>query len=95
MRRSTVVADAEKTYPREEVSQSEWDWALVKRALAHDDNQEEVIRRIADYRADEKHPNYAPESERISTSQDFPPSVSAVEVIDSSAFGQAAQHCRA
>ena len=45
--------------PRVELSQSERDWAFAKRALARGDDPEEVIRRIADYRADEKHPNYA------------------------------------
>jgi hypothetical protein len=45
--------------PRGELSQSERDWAFAKRALARGDEPEEVIRRIADYRADEKHPNYA------------------------------------
>ena len=35
-------------------SQSEADWAYAKRALARGDNPEEVVRRIADYRADEK-----------------------------------------
>jgi RepB DNA-primase from phage plasmid len=44
---------------RIELSQSERDWAFAKRALARGDDPEEVIRRIADYRADEKHPNYA------------------------------------
>jgi hypothetical protein len=44
---------------RGELSQSERDWAFAKRALARGDDPEEVIRRIADYRADEKHPNYA------------------------------------
>jgi hypothetical protein len=38
-----------------EISQSERDWAFAKRALARGDDPEEVIRRIADYRADEKH----------------------------------------
>ncbi len=37
------------------LSQSEHDWAYAKRALARGDDQEEVIRRIADYRADDKH----------------------------------------
>jgi hypothetical protein len=41
------------------LSQSEHDWAYAKRALARGDDPEEVIRRIADYRAEEKHPNYA------------------------------------
>jgi hypothetical protein len=41
------------------LSQSERDWAFAKRALARGDNPEEVIRRIADFRADEKHdPEY-------------------------------------
>jgi len=42
-----------------ELTQSERDWAFAKRALARGDDPEEVIRRIADYRAEEKHPNYA------------------------------------
>jgi RepB DNA-primase from phage plasmid len=41
------------------LSQSEHDWAYAKRALARGDDPEEVIRRIADYRAEDKHPNYA------------------------------------
>jgi N-terminal domain of anti-restriction factor ArdC len=45
--------------PRGELSQSERDWAFAKRALARGDDPEEIIRRIADYRAEEKHPNYA------------------------------------
>ncbi|MHB8413594.1 MAG: DNA-primase RepB domain-containing protein [Candidatus Acidiferrales bacterium] len=44
---------------RETPTQSERDWAYAKRALARGDDPEEVIRRIADYRADEKHdPEY-------------------------------------
>ena len=44
---------------RETLSQSERDWAYAKRALARGDDSEEIIRRIADYRADEKHdPEY-------------------------------------
>jgi hypothetical protein len=44
--------------PRQ-LSQSEHDWAYAKRALARGDDPEEVIRRIADYRADDKHdPEY-------------------------------------
>ena len=40
-------------------SQSEADWAYAKRALARGDSPEEVIHRIADYRADDKaDPNY-------------------------------------
>jgi hypothetical protein len=42
-----------------EVTQSERDWAFAKRALARGDDPEEVIRRMADYRGDEKHSNYA------------------------------------
>jgi hypothetical protein len=41
------------------LSQSERDWAFAKRALARGDDPEEVIRRIADYRGQEKHPSYA------------------------------------
>jgi len=41
------------------LSQSEHDWAYAKRALARGDDPEEVIRRIADFRGDEKHPRYA------------------------------------
>ena len=41
------------------LSQSEHDWAYAKRALARGDDPEEIIRRIVDYRADEKHnPEY-------------------------------------
>jgi RepB DNA-primase from phage plasmid len=41
------------------LSQSEHDWAYAKRALARGDDPEEVIRRIADYRVNEKHdPQY-------------------------------------
>ena len=40
-------------------SQSEADWAYAKRALARGDSCEEIIRRIADYRAEVKaDPNY-------------------------------------
>ena len=41
------------------ITQSERDWAFAKRALTRGDDPQEVIRRIADYRGDEKHPNYA------------------------------------
>ena len=45
--------------PRETLTQSERDWAYAKRALARGDDPEEIIRRIADYRADDKHnPEY-------------------------------------
>jgi len=35
-------------------SQSEADWAYAKRALARGDNPDEIIRRIADYRSEDK-----------------------------------------
>src|SRR6266849_5766300 len=38
-----------------DLSQSERDWAFAKRALARGDDPEEVIRRIVDYRGDDKH----------------------------------------
>jgi len=44
---------------RNGITQSERDWAFAKRALARGDDPEDVIRRIADYRGDEKHSNYA------------------------------------
>jgi hypothetical protein len=40
--------------PGTTLSQSEHDWAYAKRALARGDDPEEVIRRIADYRGDDK-----------------------------------------
>jgi hypothetical protein len=42
-------------------SQSEADWAYAKRAIARGDNPEDVIRRIADFRAEDKyaHESYA------------------------------------
>lgn len=48
-----------ESLPRTSLSQSEHDWAFAKRALARGDDPEEVIRRIADFRGDEKHTNYA------------------------------------
>lgn len=48
-----------RTVARGHKSQSEADWAYAKRALARGDDPEQVIRRIADYRADDKHdPDY-------------------------------------
>ena len=41
--------------PSSSLSQSEHDWAYAKRALARGDDPEDVIRRIADYRAPDKH----------------------------------------
>lgn len=41
------------------LTQSEHDWAYAKRALARGDDPEEIVRRIADYRANDKHnPEY-------------------------------------
>jgi RepB DNA-primase from phage plasmid len=51
--------DEARSAPAGELTQSERDWAFAKRALARGDDPEEVIRRIADYRGDEKHPSYA------------------------------------
>lgn len=58
-RREHVPVQAGKRQPREEVTQSERDWAFAKRALARGDDPEAVISRISDYRGDEKHSNYA------------------------------------
>jgi hypothetical protein len=45
--------------PSDHKSQSEYDWAYAKRALARGDEPEVVIQRVADYRADDKpDPNY-------------------------------------
>jgi hypothetical protein len=41
--------------PSSKLSQSEHDWAYAKRALARGDDPEDVIRRITDYRATDKH----------------------------------------
>jgi DNA primase RepB-like protein len=43
-----------RTVPSDHKSQSEYDWAYAKRALARGDDPEVVIRRIADYRAEDK-----------------------------------------
>jgi len=43
-----------RSIPSGHKSQSEQDWAYAKRALARGDDPEQVIRRIADYRADDK-----------------------------------------
>src|SRR6267154_2744164 len=47
--------------PGSSLSQSEHDWAFAKRALARGDDPEQVIRRIAQYRANDKSnpPDYA------------------------------------
>ncbi len=43
-----------RSMPSDHKSQSERDWAYVKRALARGDDPELVIRRIADYRSEDK-----------------------------------------
>ena len=43
-----------RTVPSDHKSQSEHDWAYAKRALARGDDPEVVIRRIADYRVEDK-----------------------------------------
>ena len=40
--------------PGTTLSQSEHDWAYAKRALARGDEPEEIIRRIADFRSEDK-----------------------------------------
>lgn len=51
--------DRPRTLPTDHRSQSEHDWAYAKRALARGDNPEEIARRIADYRSEDKDdPNY-------------------------------------
>ncbi len=51
------VSERDTSEGREQntITQSERDWAYAKRALARGDDPEEVIRKIADYRADDKH----------------------------------------
>ncbi|MGH9504136.1 MAG: DNA-primase RepB domain-containing protein [Terriglobales bacterium] len=48
-----------RSTPAGDITQSERDWAFAKRALARGDDPEEIVRRIADYRGEEKHPSYA------------------------------------
>jgi hypothetical protein len=51
-------ANRESSQPNN-LSQSEADWAYAKRALARGDDPQEVMRRIADYRSEDKaDPNY-------------------------------------
>ena len=45
---------AQRMVPRHYRSQSEADWAYAKRALARGDDPEQIVTRIADYRAHEK-----------------------------------------
>lgn len=57
--RTSEQNQSRPTGSQENISQSERDWAYAKRALARGDVPEEIIRRIADYRADDKHdPQY-------------------------------------
>jgi len=52
-------SESGRRLPQGHRSQSEHDWAYAKRALARGDDPEEIIRRIADYRSDDKaDPNY-------------------------------------
>jgi hypothetical protein len=53
---SKIFAEGESLNPRTWTyrSQSEADWAYAKRALARGDTADQVIQRIADYRADDK-----------------------------------------
>jgi hypothetical protein len=53
-RRLSDSRQATRKLPPGHRSQSEADWAYAKRALARGYSPEEVIRRIADYRADDK-----------------------------------------
>lgn len=48
-------ARSPRQLPAGHKSQSEADWAYARRALARGDDPQEIIRRIADYRADDKH----------------------------------------
>jgi len=45
---------ARRRSPKGHKSQSELDWAFACRALARGDDPQEIVRRIADYRADDK-----------------------------------------
>jgi hypothetical protein len=59
-RRERPIAGRKHRGPTDgEITQSERDWAFAKRALARGDDPDEVIRRIADYRGDQKHSGYA------------------------------------
>jgi RepB DNA-primase from phage plasmid len=58
-RRHHEEVDRQQSALSSTLSQSEHDWAYAKRALARGDDPEEVVRRIADYRANDKHdPQY-------------------------------------
>src|SRR5712692_1380316 len=47
--------DSSEQKDQRTISQSERDWSYAKRALSRGDDPEEVVRKIADYRADDKH----------------------------------------
>jgi hypothetical protein len=54
-----IARESRNARSNNEITQSERDWGFAKRALARGDAAEEVIRRIADYRAGDKHdPTY-------------------------------------
>ena len=48
-------ARSPRQLPAGHKSQSEADWAYARRALSRGDDPQEIIRRIADYRAEDKH----------------------------------------
>jgi hypothetical protein len=52
--RDSVPARSSNRMPSNHKSQSEHDWAYAKRSLARGDQFEEIIRRIADYRSEDK-----------------------------------------
>jgi hypothetical protein len=51
-------ARGERAKPVDPNTQSEHDWAYARRALARGDDPEQVMRAIANYRADKPNPNY-------------------------------------
>lgn len=53
--RDSEAVRPSRKLPAGHKSQSEADWAYARRALARGDDPQEIIRRIADYRADDKH----------------------------------------
>jgi len=53
--RDYEAARSPRQMPAGHKSQSEADWAYARRALSRGDEPQEIIRRIADYRADDKH----------------------------------------
>lgn len=70
--------ESSRTRSSSHKSQSEHDWAYAKRALARGDDPEKIVRRIADFRADEKHEDYARQTvTKAQASLNSPPSQSA------------------